>query len=142
METISRLKQEIGRKDDPFVWSVIDQACISAQLPRNIKSTWIFVLKEGVPSGSHYHSNNVQHMVVVEGRGQSNVGGQSRRMIEFGSPDHSPEDIWFVIEEGEEHEFLPKWGDMVVISFHTCEAHELEEIACGTGQSRRYEGER
>jgi len=27
----------------------------------------------------------------------------------------------------------------VVVSFHTCEADELEEVACGTGESRLYE---
>ena len=30
---------------------------------------------------------------------------------------------------------------MVVVSFHTCEASELEEVGCETGEKRLYEGE-
>ena len=29
---------------------------------------------------------------------------------------------------------------MVVISFHTCEANELEEVGCDTQEKRLYEG--
>ena len=44
------------------------------------------------------------------------------------------------IGEGVPHEFFPEGEDMVVVSFHTCAAHELEEVACETGESRLYEG--
>jgi hypothetical protein len=30
---------------------------------------------------------------------------------------------------------------MVVVSFHTCEASELEEVSCETGEKRLYERE-
>jgi len=61
-------------------------------------------------------------------------------MASLGSPGYSLPDIWYVIDEGVPHEFFPEEEDMVVVSFHTCEAHELEEVACGTGESRLYEG--
>ena len=35
----------------------------------------------------------------------------------------------------------PEGEDMVVVSFHTCEANELEEVSCETGEKRMYEGE-
>ena len=80
-------------------------------------------------------------MVMVEGMGESKVGGKSEKMIKFGTPDTPINEIWYVIGKDIEHEFFPKGQNMVVISFHTCEAHELEEVLCKTGESRLYERE-
>lgn len=139
-ETVARLREDVRRSPEPFAWSVIDLDTVGGDLPESIESGWIFVLKAGVPSGCHYHPNSIQHMVVVSGQGESNVGGETRRMARMGSPDVALEDLWYVIGEGVPHEFFPEDDEMVVVSFHTCAAEELEEIACGTGQSRTYEG--
>ena len=139
-ELVRKLKEENARSAEPFVWSVVDLRSIGRELPEQIKSCWIFVLKEGVPSGCHYHPNSVQHMVMIEGRGESNVGGVRKRMVQFGSGKHAPDEIWYVIPEGVPHEFFPEASDMVVISFHTCAAEELEEVSCETGGSRLYKG--
>jgi hypothetical protein len=63
-----------------------------------------------------------------------------KRMIRFGSPADSLADIWCVIGEGVSHEFFPEEEDMIVVSFHTSAANELEEVACETGEKRLYEG--
>ncbi len=139
LKTIKYLKDEVSYTDDTFVWSVIEPEYLSNKLPANLKSGWIFVLKKGTPSGCHYHPNSVQHMVMIEGTGESKVGGVSKKMSPFGSPDQTLEETWYVIEEGVEHEFSPEERDMVVISFHTCEANKLEEISCNSNQSRFYE---
>ena len=138
---ISNLKEQIVHSNESFVWSSIQQASILKDLPEEIKSAWIFVLKKDIPSGCHFHPNSIQHMVMVEGMGESMVGGQSGKMIKFGLPDAPIGEIWYVIDKGIEHEFFPKGQDMVVISFHTCEAHELEEVMCKNGVSRLYERE-
>lgn len=140
LEVMRKLKDENARSPEPFVWAVLDLSSIRCELPENIKSCWVFVLKKGVPSGCHYHPNSVQHMVMVEGQGESNVAGVRKRMVRFGSANHSPDEIWYVIPEGVPHEFFPEARDMVVISFHTCAAEELEEVSCQTGGSRLYEG--
>jgi mannose-6-phosphate isomerase-like protein (cupin superfamily) len=139
-ETVERLSGEVGHSREPFAWSVVDPESLGGGLPEGIKSCWVFVLKAGVPSGCHYHPNSVQHMVVVSGQGVSKVGDETRRMASLGSPGYSLPEVWYVIGEGVPHEFFPGGENMVVISFHTCEAHELEEVACGTGDSRLYEG--
>ena len=77
-------------------------------------------------------------MVMISGHGMSKVGGAYKRMVQFGSND-SPADIWFVIGKGVPHEFFPEEEDLVVVSFHTCEANELEEVDCETGEKRLYE---
>ena len=139
-QTVNQLSKAVSHSSEPFVWSVVDLDSIDSDLPEEIKSCWIFVLKKDVPSGCHYHPNSVQHMVMIKGQGTSKVEGKTKRMLQFGSSNASLEDIWYVIGEGVPHEFFPNEEDMVVVSFHTCEADQLEEVACDTGEKRLYEG--
>lgn len=141
LETIDQLNREIDHSPEPFVWSVLDLNSIPRPLPESIKSGWIFVLKKDVSSGCHYHPNSIQHMTAITGQGTSKVGVQSKRLVQFGSPNDSLEDKWVVIDKNIPHEFFPEDENMVVVSFHTCEATELEEIGCETGEKRLYEGE-
>ena len=78
-------------------------------------------------------------MVMIEGEGSSKVGAISRQMKRFGAADSSLDDIWYVIPESVPHEFFPRERDMIVVSFHTCAADELEEISCNSGAARNYE---
>lgn len=127
--TIARLKREVTDTSDTFVWSTIPLPAPGIALPKHILSGWIFVLKAGTPSGSHRHPNSVQHMVMLEGRGRSCIGGRWQEMRRS---------EWIVIPEGVAHEFLPEGEAMVVMSFHTCAAEDLEEVAEATGVSRHY----
>ena len=137
--SIERLRGELRGSPEPFVWCTVGLDSIGMALPAAIRSCWAFLLKRDVPSGSHYHPNSVQHMVVLNGRGRSNIGGALRPMIPYGSPRHSIEEKWHVIPAGVAHEFFPEGEDMAVVSFHTCVAAELVEIAAGTGAMRVYE---
>jgi quercetin dioxygenase-like cupin family protein len=128
-DTISRLKREVRDTTDTFVWSTIALPAAGVALPRHILSGWIFVLKADTPSGAHQHPNSVQHMLLVEGQGRSCVGDQWKPMRAF---------EWIVIPEGVAHEFFPEGDAMVVMSFHTCAAEDLEEVAVGSGASRHY----
>jgi len=138
-DLIDNLKRQLQNTPEPFVWSTIDLESITAPIPEAIKSCWVFVLKQDVPSGCHYHPNSIQHMVTVEGEGTSRVGGVSRQMRRLDEPDCSLDDIWYVIPSGVPHEFFPTSADVVVVSFHTCESEALEEISCDSGATRIYE---
>ena len=139
-EIVEGLKKELSHSGEPFVWSVTDLGFVNCALPERIKSGWIFVLKRDVPSGRHYHPNSVQHMVMIDGQGQSSVGNLRKEMVRFGTPDQPLETVWYVINEGVPHEFFPEEAEMVVVSLHTCEARELEEVACESGAGRLYLG--
>src|ERR1041384_1620900 len=115
-QLVERLKSELPHTSEPFVWSTIDPASITVQLPETIKSCWIFVLKQDVPSGCHYHPNSIQHMVMIEGAGTSKVGTISGQMRRFGEPHASLDDVWYVIRENVPHEFFPSGTDVVVVS--------------------------
>ena len=136
---VDTLKEELQHTSEPFVWSTIDPGSVHTPLPDAIRSVWIFVLKRDVPSGCHYHPNSIQHMVMIEGEGTSNVGGTSGEMKRFGDPNFALDEIWYVIPEGVPHEFFPRARDVVVVSFHTCVSDELEEIGCDSGSKRNYE---
>jgi hypothetical protein len=136
---VERLRSELGGSQEPFVWATVDLDTIRVPLPASIRSCWIFLLRRDVPSGSHFHPNSVQHMVALDGHGRSDVGGVARTMIRFGAAGHSIAEKWYVIEEGVPHEFFPEAEDMVVVSFHTCPAEELEEVASESGARRVYE---
>jgi mannose-6-phosphate isomerase-like protein (cupin superfamily) len=135
---IDTLKQQLPDTSEPFVWSAIDLESITTPLPDNIKSCWIFVLKKDTGSGCHYHPNSIQHMVTIEGQGTSQVGSESRDMKLFREEGATLADTWYVIPENTPHEFFPAGRDVVVVSFHTCESDELEEISCGSGAARNY----
>lgn len=135
---VESLKEQLPNTSEPFVWSTIDLESVTTPLPDDIKSGWIFVLKQDVPSGCHYHPNSIQHMVMIEGAGTSKVGTIPGRMKLFDPQGCGLEEAWYVIPEGVPHEFFPEGKDVVVVSFHTCYADELEEISCASGASRNY----
>ena len=135
--TIARLAHDLQSAIEPFVWSTVDIASVRDVLPSNIRSGWIFVLKRDVASGAHFHSNSVQHMVLVGGQGRSCIGGEWREMVAMGQSRELSE-CWSIIPAGVAHEFVPVETDMVVVSFHTAGEDELGETAVGTGETRRY----
>lgn len=137
-QTLERLHEELEQvAAEPFVWSVLAAEQIAVALPPEIHSCWIFLLRDGMPSGRHYHPNSIQHMIALNGHGEAHVGDARREMLSIDARG-ALDDMWFVIERGEPHEFLPRGEHMAVVSFHTCAADELEEIACGSGGSRHY----
>ncbi|NER83671.1 MAG: cupin domain-containing protein [Leptolyngbya sp. SIO1D8] len=138
--TVERLNKELAASKETFVWSTVELDSMPCELPPDIKSCWIFYLRQGVSSGCHYHPNSIQHMIVISGQGTSIVGGERKTMPSFASLSNSPTDKWYVIEQNVPHEFIPEKENMTVISFHTCNESELEEIACQTGGKRLYEG--
>lgn len=137
--TAERLKGELAHSTGTFVWATVDLDSIPREMPAVIRSCWIFCLRRDVPSGSHYHPNSVQHMVLIGGQGTSNIDGELRPMVPFTSPEHSFEDKCLIIGQRVPHEFIPERDDMIVVSFHTCGESELEEVDCETGGARFYE---
>ena len=135
---VDTLKEQLQHTSEPFVWSTFDLKLVTTPLPDEIESGWIFVLRKDVPSGCHFHPNSIQHMVMIEGAGTSKVGAVAGRMKLFEAQGSALEESWYVIPEGVPHEFFPEGEDVVVMSFHTCDSDELEEISCDSGASRNY----
>jgi hypothetical protein len=138
-EITEALALELEQTTLPFVGRSLPAESLPEALPGEIRSSWIFRLRGGVWSGCHYHPNSVQHMVAVDGTGLARVGGVERAIVPIDAPGVEAEQRWFVILAGVGHEFGPDGESLTVVSFHTCDAHELEEIDCASGSSRIYE---
>ena len=138
IQTIDRLKRDVGDSLGPFVWSVIGADVDLSRLPADIKSAWIFVLKKDTPSICHFHPHSIQHMAVIEGSGSAEIDG-ARTPLQCFDTSKAIDSLWTVRDKNVPHEFFPDHTDMVVLSFHTCAADDLIEIECGTGRQRRYE---
>jgi hypothetical protein len=86
VETVERLREAIHHSQEPFAWSVLDPHSIGGELPEDIKSCWVFVLKRDVPSGCHYHPNSIQHMVTIKGQGGRKWQAHTRGWSGLGPP--------------------------------------------------------
>src|SRR5690349_20110570 len=95
-QAVAEYKEQILYTEEAFVWAVIDLNQFKSSLPEIIRSGWIFLLKRDRPSGAHYHPNSIQHMVMIEGEGESRIANISKSMIRFAAPDHSLAEIWNV----------------------------------------------
>jgi MOSC domain-containing protein YiiM len=138
--TVQRLVRELGTTSESFVWATVDLGTLGSELPPAIRSAWIFVLRQDAPSGAHFHPNSVQHMAMVRGQGFSQVGEVRRPVVAFDADAHGLPERWHVIPERVPHEFFPEGEPMIVVSFHTCAADDLQEVACSSGVLRIYEG--
>jgi len=134
-EVINSLKQKIQESSEPFIGEAINTELFQSDLPPNIKSCWIFILKKDTPSIAHYHPNSIQHTAMIEGKGKVMVGDILQDLQLF---DISNKNTWYIINENVPHEFFPEDEDMIVISFHTCAPEDLIEVKCATGENRIY----
>ena len=132
---VSELKKKLRNSKHPYVWKRIIFPDMKTSLPLELKSNWIFVLKENVPSESHYHPNSTQHMAILEGTGKAIIGNQSLVLENY---DPNKKESIYVINENQPHEFFPVNEDIVVLSFHTCNAEDLIEINLKEGTERKY----
>lgn len=134
-EIKKRLKYELRRTKEKFVWHTIDISTLDENVSDFIKSVWIFVLRHNTPSLSHYHPNSTQYTLILEGKGKVNIGGRNINLQKF---DPNNCNTIYEIERNCPHEFFPDKKDLVVISFHTAVAEKLIEINIESGFQRRY----
>ncbi len=130
---VERVRIDLGQQEKAVTaWEPIPLTIFGDPLPAGIRSSWVFILREGANTGAERHPNSVQRMTSFEGTGdlqiragadapwQSNVlisdleAPLERRWISI------PQNVWHqpVVPEG------PHW---VVVSFHTVAAEELIE---------------
>jgi oxalate decarboxylase/phosphoglucose isomerase-like protein (cupin superfamily) len=138
-ETINALKIELEKSREPFVWKTVTIKSMRDNLPKNIRSAWIFILRRGTPSAAHYHPNSVQYTAMIEGKGRAIIDGVSRELKTFDTA--RDKKTWVVIGENVPHKFFPGKKDMVVLSFHTCLDNELIEIEVDSKRQRLYRKE-
>jgi hypothetical protein len=122
---VSRVRARLERKNEPMVWEALPSNFFDQELPCQIASTWIFIIRAGTYLGVERHSNSYQRTIALQGGGLfelydngiwkpypiSSIGDERSVSI--------PQNTWHRVTAGPE--------DWAMISFHTVPAAELVE---------------
>ena len=118
----SRLRE---RPDLQMTWASIPLT-LYRDLPDDVKSAWVFVLREGISTGAERHPNSRQRMVSHAGVGDiwtlDESGWRSNVLSEEGGRTSLsiPPNVWH-------RPVIPAGADWTVLSFHTASDQELIE---------------
>jgi|ERR1700736_1354181 hypothetical protein len=153
---LERVRAELARKPDALMtWEPIPLATFGSELPREIQSGWLFVLRAGTDTGAERHPNSHQRMMTFAGTGDMKIDArgttndiESESEIAWHShvlvsdPNAPLERRWISIPRNVWHRpVIPAGAEWVVVSFHTVPATELIEERPGAKQML-YESER
>lgn len=153
---VARLSEDLAKKPDALMtWEPIALELFGDNLPPNIESGWVFMLRAGSDTGAERHPNSHQRMMTFAGTGdmkidakgtpneveaESEIAWHSHVLV---SDNSAPlERRWILIPKNIWHRpVIPNDGDWAVVSFHTVPAAELIEERPGAKQML-YESER
>jgi hypothetical protein len=110
-------------------WEPVPLDQYGATLPREIRSSWVFVLRRGVTTGAERHPNSRQRMASWSGSGNFQVH-DGRRWVSHrlvSEADAPLEARWLSIPEETWHQGVVGDQDWLVVSFHTVAAEDLVE---------------
>jgi hypothetical protein len=110
-------------------WETVPLDVFGNTLPKDIKSSWIFVLKANSCTGAERHPNSHQRMISYRGSGDFQIWNGKNWCSNFLVSNTKariekrclsiPPDIW--------HQAVVPENNWVVVSFHTVPADELIE---------------
>jgi hypothetical protein len=153
---VKRVREDLGRKPDALMtWEPVALERFGNNLPPDIRSGWIFILRAGTDTGAERHPNSHQRMMTFEGTGdmkvdakgtphdvrtESEIVWQSHVLVSDPAADLGQR--WVSIPRNVWHRpVIPEGADWIVVSFHTVPATELIEERPGAKQML-YESER
>ena len=125
-----RVEQEFTKSTDLLAWESIPLEIYGNKLPGMIRSSWVFLLKEGSSSGAERHPNSHQRVRSWRRRGDLQIWLEDRWKSHVLLDDfHAPiKDRWASIPVNIWHQAVVTDGEhWVVVSFHTAAAAELIE---------------
>jgi hypothetical protein len=128
---IERVRAELARKKEALMtWEPIPLAVFGGELPAEIRSAWVFVLRAGADTGAERHPNSHQRMMSFQGSGDMQTGEpaqwQSNALVS--DPEAPLERRWISIPPNVWHRpVVGANADWAVVSFHTVSPEELIE---------------
>ena len=137
---IQRVEQAL--ESDPkaiMSWESIPLDLYKLQLPGEIKSSWVFILRRNTITGAERHPNSIQRMMSYKGYGDF----QTKRDNEWESNflersfEGDIEKRWISIPINVWHQAVVGNENWIVISFHTAEVHELIEERPEDGNEKK-----
>ena len=97
---VTRVREELARrKDELMSWEPFALEVLTAILPAEIRSAWVFVLRAGAATGAERHPNSHQRMMSFEGSGDLQTGepGNWQSNVLVSDPDVPLEQRWISI---------------------------------------------
>lgn len=135
---VTRVQADLDdHPDADMAWEPVPLPIYGDQLPAEIRSSWVFILRTHTHTGAERHPNSHQRIVAYAGDGdfQTRLDGpwQSNHLT---SRLNAPiPDRWVSIPPFVWHQSAGPEQDWVVVSFHTVEAEDLIEERPGTAES-------
>lgn len=137
---VDKAKKKFDDNPDAFfVWETIPGRTLGPNLPRLVRSVWIFIIRSGIASEMHRHPNSRQRTLALEGRGTLRVGDGHRfklhRLVD--NPRTALEQRWVSIPKNTWHEAIVE-QDWTVLSIHSVAETDLIEEAFNDHKCRKY----
>ena len=112
-----------------LAWETVPLSAYKVDLPANIRSSWVFILRANVATLPERHPNSHQRMMVHRGEGDFQTwehgGWQSNFLV---SDSAAPVDRrWVSIPPSVWHRSMKPVENLVVVSFHTASEEDLIE---------------
>ena len=128
---VARVRDQLARKKDALMsWEPFPLEVLTARLPAEIRSAWVFVLRAGANAGAERHPNSHQRMMSFEGTGDLQTGepGKWQSNVLVSDQNAPLEQRWISIPTNVWHRpVIDAAAAWVVVSFHTVPAEELIE---------------
>ena len=127
---VARVEATLARDPEAIeAWEPIPLGVYGEDLPPEIRSSWVFILRAGTASGAERHPRSRQRMVSWKGRGDFRVhDGRRWKSHILSSARKGPlEGRWISVAPMAWHQGVVPARDWVVVSFHTVPAAELIE---------------
>jgi len=136
------VKAKSSGKEETMAWATIPLEIYKGKLPQGIRSSWVFLLKEGLNSGAehHRHPNSYQRVRSWRGTGDLQVWIEDHWQSHILLDDFhaKTEDQWASIPPNVWHQAVaPAEQHWIVISFHTAAADELIEESLDPADEKR-----
>jgi hypothetical protein len=128
---VVRVGEALAREKDVLMsWEPVPLDIFVTNLPPEIRSAWVFVLRAGADTGVERHPNSHLRMMSFEGSGDFQTGepGKWQSNVLVSEPDAPMERRWISIPANVWHRpVINNAADWAVVSFHTVPAEELVE---------------
>lgn len=110
-----------------LAWESVPLA-VYRDLPGDIRSSWVFVLRAGTTTGAERHPNSVQRVMSFRGTADMQTWQDSRWQSNWLRADGALAGRWLTIPENVWHRPVVASGhDWIVVSFHTATDDQLIE---------------
>ena len=135
-----RINLQATRSEDLIAWETVPLEIYSKSLPAEIRSSWVFLLREESVSGAERHPNSHQRVRSWRGKGDFQVWMEDQWETHLldNRFDVPLERQWASIPVNVWHQAVVSPGQhWIVLSFHTAAANDLIEERPDSADLRR-----